>query len=114
VINYIQRCNLDTVKVQGESLVVLISSAARMITGKRLPRTQTRQNQQTQGETMDEQHVYHHSDSDGARITVKVEKNTKGFNYEVAVSGAKTVDEAIELLKDAQQKLQTAYGGEAI
>jgi len=62
---------------------------------------------------MEEQHIYHHSDNDGARITVKVEKNTKGFNYEASVSGAKTVDEALSLLKEAQQKLQAAYGGEA-
>jgi len=57
-----------------------------------------------------EQHVYHHSDSDGARINVKVEKNTKGFNYEATITGAKTVDEAIALLKDAEGKLQAAYG----
>jgi hypothetical protein len=63
--------------------------------------------------TMEEQHIYHHSDSDGARITVKVEKNTKGFNYEASVSGAKTVEEALLLLKEAQAKLQAAYGGEA-
>jgi hypothetical protein len=62
---------------------------------------------------MEEQHIYHHSDSDGARITVKVEKNTKGFNYEASVSGAKTVEEALLLLKEAQAKLQAAYGGEA-
>lgn len=55
------------------------------------------------------QHVYHHSDSDGARINVKVEKNTKGFNYEATVTGAKSVDEAIGLLKDAENKLQAAY-----
>ncbi len=61
-----------------------------------------------------EQHIYHHSDNDGARINVKVEKNTKGFNYEATVTGAKTVDEAIALLKEAQQKLQATYGGEAI
>jgi len=62
---------------------------------------------------MDDQHIYHHSDSDEPRVSVKVEKNTKGFNYEVSVSGSKTVDEALSLLKDAQAKLQAAYGGEA-
>jgi hypothetical protein len=65
------------------------------------------------GETMDEQHIYHHSDNDGARINVKVEKNTKGFNYEATVTGAKSVDEALSLLKEVQQKLQAEYGGEA-
>jgi hypothetical protein len=60
---------------------------------------------------MEEQHIYHHSDNDGARINVKVEKNTKGFNYEATVTGAKTVDEAIALLKEAQGKLQAEFGG---
>lgn len=58
---------------------------------------------------MDDQHIYHHYDNDGARISVKVEKNSRGFNYEASVSGAKTVDEAIALLGDAQKKLEAAY-----
>lgn len=59
---------------------------------------------------MEEQHVYHHSDSDGVRINVKVEKNTKGFNYEATVTGAKTVDEAMTALKAAQGALEAQYG----
>ena len=59
---------------------------------------------------MEEQHIYHHSDSDGAKVSVKVEKNTKGFNYEASVSGAKTVEEAMALLVDAQKKLQAQFG----
>ena len=61
---------------------------------------------------MDEQHVYHHYDNDGARINVKVEKNTKGFNYEATVTGAKTVEEAVALLKEAQRKLHLEFGKE--
>ena len=57
-----------------------------------------------------EQHVYHHSDSDGARINVKVEKNTKGFNYEATVTGAKTVEEAMHILETAEQQLRQKYG----
>lgn len=57
-----------------------------------------------------EQHVYHHYDNDGARITVKVEKNSRGFNYEASVSGAKTIDEAMDLLTKTQEKLNTYYG----
>lgn len=57
-----------------------------------------------------EQHVYHHSDNDGVRINVKVEKNTKGFNYEATVTGAKTVEEAIKCLKDAQAELEKTFG----
>lgn len=62
---------------------------------------------------MEEQHIYHHSDNDGARINVKVEKNTKGFNYEATVTGAKTVEEAMSLLQEAQKKLEATYGGGA-
>lgn len=61
-----------------------------------------------------EQHIYHHSDSDGVRINVKVEKNTKGFNYEATVTGAKTVEEAMEALKSAQGALEQQYGATQI
>ena len=46
-----------------------------------------------------EQHVYHHYDNDGPRVTMKAEKNSKSINYEVAVSGAKTPEEARDLLR---------------
>jgi hypothetical protein len=59
---------------------------------------------------MEEQHIYHHSDSDGVRINVNVEKNTNGFNYEAIVTGAKTVDEAMTYLKAAQTALESKYG----
>lgn len=58
---------------------------------------------------MEEQHVYHHYDNDGARVNVSVEKNTKGFNYSATVTGAKTIEEAIELLNKAVQELQSKY-----
>lgn len=57
-----------------------------------------------------ETHFYHHYDNDGARVTVKVERNTKGYNWEAAVTGAKTVDEAMVLLEDAEAKLRTKFG----
>jgi hypothetical protein len=57
-----------------------------------------------------EQHIFHHSDSDGIRINVKVEKNTKGFNYEATVTGAKTVEDAMQALKSAQGALEQQYG----
>lgn len=60
---------------------------------------------------MEDQNIYHHYDNDGARVSVKVEKNTKGFNYEASVSNAKSVDEAMAMLKDAQMKLQAEFGG---
>lgn len=58
---------------------------------------------------MEDQHIYHHNDSDGARVNVKVEKNTKGYNYEATVTGAKSVDEAMALLNDAVAKLKATY-----
>jgi hypothetical protein len=63
---------------------------------------------------MEEQHIYHHNDSDGVRINVKVEKNTKGFNYEATVTGAKTVEEAMTTLKSAQSALEAQYGAPAV
>lgn len=57
-----------------------------------------------------EQHVYHHSDSDGPRVNVKVESNSRGFNYEATVTGAVSVEQAISMLKDAETKLQELYG----
>lgn len=62
---------------------------------------------------MEEQHIYHHSDSDGPRVSVKVVQNTKGFNYEASVQGCKSVDEAMALLLDAQKKLDAEFGNTA-
>jgi ABC-type Fe3+-citrate transport system substrate-binding protein len=61
----------------------------------------------------EEQHIYHHSDSDGVRVNVKVERNSRGFNYEATITGAKTVDEAMGALKEAESKLRDSYGGGA-
>lgn len=57
-----------------------------------------------------EQHIYHHTDNDGARLNMKVEKNTKGYNWEATVTGAKTVDEAIALLTEAEATLKAKFG----
>jgi hypothetical protein len=56
------------------------------------------------------QRIFHHYDNDGVRISAKVEKNTKGFNYEATVSGAQTVKEAMATLKEAQLELEKTYG----
>jgi hypothetical protein len=57
---------------------------------------------------------YIHNDSDGVRISVDVEKNTKGYNWGVKVSGAKTVEEAIKELRKAQAELEKYYGPNVI
>lgn len=55
-------------------------------------------------------HIFHHYETLNAdKVRVKVEKNSRGLNYEVSVSGA-TVDEALELLRDAESKLRAEYG----
>lgn len=56
------------------------------------------------------QHVYHHTVSDGPRINVKVEKNSRGYNFEVTVTGAASVDEALALVADAEKRLAAQYG----
>jgi hypothetical protein len=58
-----------------------------------------------------QQNIYHHYDNDGARVTAKVERNTKGYNWEAAVSGAKTVEEAMTLLVEAESELRSKFGG---
>jgi hypothetical protein len=54
-------------------------------------------------------HVWNHRADDAARVSVKAERNSKGWNYEASVSGARTVEEAMALLQDATTKLQAAY-----
>lgn len=60
--------------------------------------------------TTSEVHHYHHSDNDGIRVTVKVEKNSKGYNWEASGSGAKSVAEAIFALSQAEIELRKIYG----
>ena len=55
-------------------------------------------------------HIFYHDLSDGARVNVKIEKNSKGFNYDVTVTGASTVDEALVLVREARMKLDAEYG----
>lgn len=55
-------------------------------------------------------HVYHHSEPAEPRVNVKVERNTKGYNYEATVVNARTPEEALALLRTTIQKLQVEYG----
>lgn len=57
-----------------------------------------------------EEHIYHHYDNDGPRVNVSAEKNTKGYNWSATVTGARSVEEAIALLTDAEAKLAEAFG----
>jgi hypothetical protein len=56
------------------------------------------------------QHVYHHNDNDGPKVNVKAEKNSKGYNWEATVTGARSVDEALDMLQEAETGLKAMYG----
>jgi hypothetical protein len=57
----------------------------------------------------DEQHVYKHEDGE-PEISVKAEKNTKGYNYEAKVVVRGDASKALEILKDTIAKLEAEYG----
>ena len=61
-----------------------------------------------------EQHIYHHNDSDGVRINVSVEQNSRSTKYGATVVGAKTVEEAIRLLKETKEKLDKEYAEKTV
>jgi hypothetical protein len=42
-------------------------------------------------------------------VKIKLEKNTKGFNYEISVSG-ESVDSILAIIADAKAKLEKEYG----
>lgn len=56
------------------------------------------------------QHVYHHSEENVTTLNIGIEKNTKGFNWSVTVVGAKSVEEAIQLISEANFALKKSYG----
>lgn len=58
----------------------------------------------------DEQHVYHHNVSDGPKVNLSFEKNTKGYNWSATVVGSTSVEEAMELLKKADAELSLKFG----
>ena len=59
-------------------------------------------------------HVMHHSDHTPTEptISVKVEKNTKGHNYETSVSGCHSVEQAMTLVDSVMQSLARTYGAQ--
>ena len=58
---------------------------------------------------MEDQNVYHHYEDNGPRITVKVERNSKGYNWECAVSNCKDVATAMALVSEAEDRLASEY-----
>jgi hypothetical protein len=61
-----------------------------------------------------DQHVYHHNDSDGLRINMSIERNSRGINYSVTIVGAKSVVEGMTALKEAETSLKSEYGVQAV
>ena len=61
-------------------------------------------------EGTNEQHTYVRNVPAEPTINVKVEKNSRGFNYEVTVVGASSVAQAMSLIQDAELKLKAEYG----
>lgn len=60
---------------------------------------------------MEEQKLYHYSNvTVTPSINMKVEKNSRGYNYEVSVVGVESVDDALKLIKEAEAKLKAEYG----
>lgn len=55
------------------------------------------------------QHIYHHYD-DAPKVNIKVERNSRGYNWEVTVSGAKSPDEALAIIQETEAKLKATYG----
>ena len=54
-------------------------------------------------------HTYHHYDNDGARVNVSFEKNSKGYNFSATVTGAKSIEEAMKMLIEAEQALEKEF-----
>ncbi len=55
-------------------------------------------------------HVYHHYDVSGTRVNLKLIRNTKGYNWEITVTEAASVDEGLARLREADQKLRAEFG----
>ena len=57
---------------------------------------------------LERQDVYHHYD-DKPKVNMKVERNSRGYNWEVTVTGSVSVDEALTIVQDAKKKLSQIY-----
>lgn len=55
------------------------------------------------------QHIYHHYDNQSPRVSAEVERGKRGVNFKVSVSSCKTVDEAINMLRETTRRLQVEY-----
>ncbi len=56
----------------------------------------------------EKQDVYHHND-DRPRLSIKVEKNSKGFNWEISVSNCTSLDQAFDYLDNMDYEMRQRY-----
>jgi len=57
-------------------------------------------------------YVIHKHEDNGPKVNLKVEKNTKGYNWEATITNAKSVEEAIAMVREAESKLKLQFGAE--
>lgn len=57
----------------------------------------------------DQVHHFYHADLRNPTVSVKVERNTKGYNFEVSITGANSTNEALELLDTMVAALTERY-----
>lgn len=53
------------------------------------------------------QHIYHHSDYDGPKANFKIERNTKGYNWEITIVGARNYEEASKLFQEMKTFIES-------
>ena len=54
-------------------------------------------------------HHFYHNDLRNPTISVKIERNSKGYNFEASISGANSTAEALELLDTMVAALEERY-----
>ena len=60
----------------------------------------------------EEVHHYHHMEKQEPHVIVKLIKNTKGYNWELSVSGdGLTTEEAMNMMDEANERMNAMYGG---
>lgn len=61
---------------------------------------------------MDELKMIHIYDKQPRDISIKLEKNTKGYSWEISYAG-EDLDKVLEKIREANARLQAEYGGQA-
>lgn len=59
---------------------------------------------------MEEMKVIHLYDKQPRDISIKLEKNSKGYNWEISYAG-EDIEAVLSKIRETNQKLQAEYGG---